>query len=39
VILDKPVKKWGADLMSVLPQAKEYIKSQDFHVKDNIEAW
>lgn len=39
MILGKPVHEWGAGLMSVLPEAQQYIKSQDFHVEDNIDAW
>lgn len=35
----KPPREWGAGLMSVLPQAKKYIISQEFYVKENLEAW
>ncbi|XP_061181135.1 ADP-ribosylhydrolase ARH1-like isoform X2 [Saccostrea echinata] len=38
-IQGKPPRKWGAGLMSVLPKAQEYIKSEKFFVEDNLEAW
>eukprot|EP00105_Crassostrea_gigas_P039197 XP_019923345.1 PREDICTED: uncharacterized protein LOC105329631 isoform X2 [Crassostrea gigas] len=38
-IQGKPPREWGAGLMSVLPQAKKYIISQKFYVKENLEAW
>ncbi|XP_062615271.1 ADP-ribosylhydrolase ARH1-like [Saccostrea cucullata] len=38
-IQGKPPREWGAGLMKVLPTAKEYIKSENFYVEDNLEAW
>nr|XP_022316670.1 uncharacterized protein LOC111120236 [Crassostrea virginica] len=38
-IQDKPPREWGAGLMRVLPEAKEYVKSQKFYVDENLKAW
>ena len=35
----QPIKQWGRLLYDTLPKAKEYIKNEGRHVKENIEAW
>merc|ERR1712226_146259 len=38
-IQEKPLKSWGAGLMSTLPKALEYIKKENRFVKENVDAW
>ncbi|XP_019614848.1 PREDICTED: protein ADP-ribosylarginine hydrolase-like [Branchiostoma belcheri] len=35
----KPVREWGAGLMSLLPRAQQYIKDTGRHVQENLDAW
>lgn len=36
---DKSPREWGARLMGVLPKARQYIISQGFYIRENLEAW
>ena len=38
ILLDRPLKQWGADLMTTLPAALDYIKKEGSFVEENIEA-
>ena len=36
---DKPLKEWGAGLMSLLPKIWDYVVSQGRYVDENKQAW
>ncbi|XP_035660278.1 protein ADP-ribosylarginine hydrolase-like [Branchiostoma floridae] len=35
----KPVREWGAGLMSLLPRAQQYIRDSGRHVQENMDQW
>ncbi|XP_061173547.1 ADP-ribosylhydrolase ARH1-like [Saccostrea echinata] len=38
-IQDMPLKAWGAELLKVIPEALEYVKSQNNSLDENLQNW